>query len=379
VLHPGTALAKYDIEFLPRVEVRAESVGNARGTDGGPNDGSDVRAELTLSLALQGQKPRKNWRVSYQPARQNFDDASEFDNTSHRLDGSFSQQVSDLSTYALQFSGSRTRNGGRRSDGADPASAEPRAETDRLSATLVGQTQVSTKTFLNWNLRGSLVDREDLPGEPLADSETIGVNLGWGRSLSEKSSIAIEVGQQEIDYDARASNETTELRANYSRSLSRSLSTQVLLGVIETETGTEDRTAPRLDVSLNRSDGVQTMRVGIRQYVSSGTGQTSATIDSGAFGNWSISTRDQKFRLGVGATYWYRESVETLQGVRPGTENIRTNTDFNWQVRKGLSLGLSHRYNKQNSIETGSTTVATYEADYHSGGAYVRWAPGTGR
>ena len=71
-LHPGNVRAKYDVHFLPRVELRAESVGNARGADGGPNDGSDIRSELGLTLALQGQKPGSNWHFSYRPARQNL-------------------------------------------------------------------------------------------------------------------------------------------------------------------------------------------------------------------------------------------------------------------------------------------------------------------
>lgn len=374
---PGAArAAKYDIKFRPRVELRTERTGSASGVDGA-GDRSDDTITLDLDLALDGTRPGSSWNFSYRPARQNFDDFSEFDNTQHRLTGSFTRTASELSSFTVRVTGSLVENQSGIAEEPTASESLPRTETLRFSGVVNGRTQTGRRSFVNWQARGGRIERDDLPGQPLEDSTTMGALLGWGRQISQKSTLAVEAGQQRIEFEFGNTNRSTQLRLNASRQFSETWQGQAVVGVVDTRTVSDDRTEPRLELSFNGNKPTGQIRVGLRQDISAGTGQTGSTVDTGVFANWARNSRNQRWRGRIAATYWKREAVETTQGRRPGIDTVRTDANLSWDFAPGFSAGLFHRYNLQDRLDSQDQT--TFESDFHSGGVHLRWTPGQGR
>jgi hypothetical protein len=374
---PGAArAAKYDIKFRPRIELRTERTGSASGVDGA-GDRSDDTITLNLGLALDGSRPGSSWNLSYSPARQNFNDFSQFDNTQHQLTGSFTRTASDLSSFTVRVTGSQVENNSGIAEEPTANESLPRTKTLLLNGGVNGRTQAGQRSFITWQASGGRVERDDLPGQPLEDSTTVGALLGWGRQISQKSTLAVQAGQQRIEFEFGNTNRSTQLRVNASRQFSETWQGQAAVGVVDTRTVSDGRTEPGLELSLNGNKPTGQIRVGLRQAVSAGTGQTGSTIDTGLFATWARNSRNQRWRGRIAASYWKRESVETTQGLRPGIDTLRTDADLSWEFAAGFSAGLSHRYNLQDRLESQDQT--TFQSDFHSGSVYVRWSPGQGR
>lgn len=365
------ALAGWDVHFAPSADLRVEKTGNVNVVGG--SEQSDIVTGLSVRLALEADRPATSLRFSYLPQRQTFQDFGNFDNTAHTVQGSLNHQGPTGSNYNLQLNASRTQQQGIDPDNpGGTVSLVPRTTIERAQLQWGGSTAPSVRSVWTWAFRGAVNRFEDLPTVDFEDSDEAGMQLGWGRSVSVKTSWAIQYSLQVIDPERSESTEAHSLRWAINHQFGRYLSGRAAAGSFFTSVGSEAFTDPAVELALTRSGATSwATEIGVRQSVSSGTGEGGATLDRSLYTSYQKTSRTGKLGFGINASFARRESFDTLSGDPRTVESALAQTTINWQPLRGLSMGVFHRYVNQDS--TASTATAPADADYHAGGLFLAY------
>jgi hypothetical protein len=78
----------------------------------------------------------------------------------------------------------------------------------------------------------------------------------------------------------------------------------------------------------------------------------------------------------VSVSHWDREALDLGPADLFGESSQTTSSleSFDWYVTRKLTVGVTHRYTKQDVTGVSDPEFGDLNTDYHSGGVVLRWA-----
>ncbi len=208
--------------FEPVVTLSAQDNSNVLLVDGEPQ--SDRVASVAVDLSASRRTERATVTMSYTPEREQYQDLSELDNTSHALRLGVNSQLSQRTAWDASLSWVR-RERSRLSfdDTTQDLVALPRTRYDTMAASLNGNLEQSPRLRWLWGVAAATTKYDDTaveftdpaanggsPSDPsatsaftLEDSQDLGVRGGIEHDLSESSRVRGELRINRIDEGAR--------------------------------------------------------------------------------------------------------------------------------------------------------------------------------
>lgn len=387
-LSPSTQAAT-EWKFWPSAALGVYRDGNvlAVGSPGSTTTSDEV-VRFEASFDVTAKRPETTeFKATYSPYREWYNEQTDLDSTSHRLSMSLSHEISRRSSFNLGLGGTLTDRQQVQVDRPDrPTTLVPRTRQTNAYLDLNGRVATGKRSFFDWGAGGDILAYEL---EVLQDTSSYWVSLGTGFEVGRDSALGLRVRGQRLELDAttpappdvglekRSVNaETVEgfYDVKFHRSATLSLQLGAIRSVAESTPTLPSSTStdPKVGVDLSYTFLKGTvLSGGLRQDVSAGWGGGSATLDRGAYVSASPGTRTHRLVTVLSAYYWRREAlVATNTADDLGTfEGLAS---LAWQPGRGhFAFGGFYSYHNQTDLQGSNPGL---EARYSSGGVFVRWA-----
>lgn len=206
--------------FEPVVSFNAQDNSNVFLVDGEPQ--SDKLASVAVDLAASRRTERATLTMSYAPEREQYQDFSELNNTSHALRVGADWRFTQRSSWNSSFSWVRRERATLSfSDTAQDLVALPRTQYDTLAASLSGTAEQTQRLRWFWGAAAASTRYEDSSiattagGLTLEDSQDIGVRGGIESDLSATSRVRGELRVNRIEEGARGSRDVRRVLAGW--------------------------------------------------------------------------------------------------------------------------------------------------------------------
>ena len=422
VLAPAGAVHAAVSSFVPTVDVSASHTTDLNVTGDAEIGATSGQVSLTLPYTLQTRLT--SYRLAYRTSYRVYQDFSEANHGGHHLSAALNRTVSTRATFGLHLTGSRTRQRGPTFDREfdlpdEPASFVPDAAITRVGLRAQGRFRVGERSNLTYGAGGTM---HRFSGEPrlifetgtvplqlsLVDSQAVHANLGWGYSLSHRTTLGLGYSVHLLTFDeveepgfpALDPGEIVShsIYVEGDRQFGTTVSGNLQVGVFRADrTGgnvevpglpsAEDKATiePRLTASLTRTlTPNSSLSAGLHQNVGAGNGLAGGTIDRGGFVGWSWSRPRPAIGADVTLSYYQREPLEDLLITQAETRTVQLADRVSWKPRGSrFSYGAFHSYRDQSAEVdpgldlTGQEPGAAekfFEANgVHTVGVYVSW------
>jgi len=432
--------------FLPTVDLRVFTNGNTNVVGDGE---SAVGASVGLVLPLRWVRPLSTWGLNYRTGGQVYGKDDRANDFQHHFSGSYSRTLSERSSIGFNLAGNKTEQQTFNAESPDlideAITLAPRTSVVHLSGGANANFATGQRSSLSFGVRAGLSRYDDIPAGALdpepdsgapppttpsapinfVDSVAYGGSVGWGLTVSERTSLGIGYGYGAITYEDTGQGVTEDRNGNgvldpaedlnnnlvldpgedlngngildpaedrngngvidaqfpardttvhtlfvsSSRKFSEFTSGSLNLGaLVAQQEGAEDRVEPSISASLSRQVTEQsTLSFGLRQSAGMGTGNGIATLDRGLYGTWSWAR--PTMHVSVGLAYWNRETlIDPLGRQDQTTSTFQIAESFGWMPGPRFSYGVFHSFRDQVSDD------ANFDSSgYNSGGVFVRW------
>ena len=435
--------------FLPTMSLRIFTNGNTNVVGDGQ---SAVGASVSLTLPVRWIRPLSSWGLSYSTAASVYGQDDPTNDLDRNLSASYNRTLSRRSSLGFNLNGSMSEQQGFDENLADRAiTLAPRTDVLHLHGSGHANFATGRRSYLDVSIRAGIQRYDDItvnedanfnnvldPGEDLdsdnildrpfsfVDSYTYGGHLGWGMTVSERTSVGLGYGYGRITYEDTGTiltedanrngvlDPTEDLNGNLildpgedlngnglldleedrnangtidplsppaldttvhtayfngTRRFSEFTTGSLGLGVlVAQQEGAEDRLEPSISASLSRQVSEQsTLSFGLRQSAGMGIGNGIATLDRGLYGTWAWGR--PTMGASVGLAYWNRETlIDPLGRQDENTSTFQITESFSWTPGPRFSYGVFHSFRNQVSDDAGFDS-----SGYNSGGVFVRW------
>lgn len=392
VLSTTASIGAADTQFIPSVEFSAGRDGNVAvvgvEVEGeGQQRVPDDYVRLLLDLLLRRTTRASELSFRYRPARVEYREADQLDNTEHDVALFFASTVSRRTTLGVEARWYRTQRQGIDPERPDaPVTLVNRTNYQRGIVSVTGETRFGKRSSVSWGGGAWAQDYED---QDLQDSLTGFATLGYGWAYSERGSVGITYNYQHIRYEEAPALGILEddtlnintIQVGTKRTFGKNTEGSLGIGAFTAETLDTSVSDPSYNLSItHRVLEKNLFMLGLARMASAGGGQRRATVDEGGYLSWTY-TPIKALDLNVNAGFWRRDDLATLvdepvpgtplPGTEPGGRNtITTNTTLSWNTGRFVSLGVFHRYNRQ---EEADAPTASSNTSYNSYGLFLRW------
>lgn len=361
-----------DVSFDPTITASVYKDGNVRGV--GERQPSDTVGSVALNLAWSVRNPRSSFSFAYRPRHEFYNDEMRPDFTGHTLNGSYSKTISDRTSFAWGIDYNRSDRQEIDPNRPDDAVTYLRRRTFQSGGTsLSGSFAAGRRSSLSWRIGARLNRGQDLNGDDFQNSTSYDGGFGWAYHYSEQGSAGLSLGVQRFTYESSPSVDVISLGHTGSRRFSRTGTFTYNFGALRGDDGTNTNTAASLNASARWTTGRQSsVSLGARQGASAGSGQSGATLDRGAWLNWSYA-RPRGFGVSVTAGYWDRQFLNQLSTVTtrtPPPSAVTVSDNFSWTLGRHIRVGAFHSFHHQRVPPGGDADLAT---SYNNFGVSMTW------
>lgn len=386
--------------FEPVVSFSAQDNSNVLLVDGEPQ--SDKLASVAVDLAASRRTERATLTMSYAPEREQYQDFSDLNNTSHALRVGADWRFTQRSSWNSSFSWVRRERATLSfSDTAQDLVALPRTQYDTLAASLSGTAEQTQRLRWLWGAAINSTRYADAtvlaPNEPppppdsevvplsLQDSQDIGFRAGLEGDLSPTSRVRGEIRFNRIDENERGERDVRRVLAGWTFGRIERVQVDVSAGAAFSKLRDPGELVDVQETSATDTVGSVTLRsgVGTRSVITAGIGRdvTNTLGVAGASLTESANvgyqhTLGRYSELNVGVRYGDRTPLNNSESLsRTKTKAYRAEYRAAFNAQWALVVA-GEKVDQSSPTSSSESTPDTVPAiDYQIFSLGLRWSP----
>lgn len=376
--------------FEPVVSFNAQDNSNVFLVDGEPQ--SDKLASVAVDLAASRRTERATLTLSYAPEREQYQDFSELNNTSHALRVGADWRFTQRSSWNSSFSWVRRERATLSfSDTAQDLVALPRTQYDTLAASLSGTAEQTQRLRWFWGaaINSTRYADETVPTPagalPLSDSQDIGFRAGLEGDLSATSRLRGEVRVNRIDEYERGERDVRRVSAGWTFGRIERVQVDISAGAAFSKLRDPGELVDVQETSATDTVGSVTLRsgVGTRSVITAGIGRdvtntlgvAGASLTDSANVGYQL-TVGRYSELNVGVRYGDRTPLNDSESLsRTKTKAYRAEYRAAFNAHWALVVA-AEKVDQSSPASSSVTSTDTVPAiDYQIFSLGLRWSP----